>query len=100
MRLRNQRGQIIIFVALSLVFLVVVAGYFGSDVSRIVSDKGELQASLDAAALAGAGKLGFNDTVFPTVRDFTVDMATKSTNRSGTVVLNRNDANDASAFAG
>jgi len=98
--MRNQRGQIIIFVALSLVFLVVVAGTFGSDVSRLVSDKGELQASLDAAALAGAGKLGFDNTVSPTVRDFTVSMATKSTNRSGTVTLNRNDANDPNAFAG
>jgi len=25
---------------------------------------------MEAAALAGAGKLGFNDTVFPTARQF------------------------------
>lgn len=95
---RNERGQIIVFVALSIVFLVVVAGTFGSDVSRMISDKGELQAALDAAALAGAGKLGFNDTVFPAARSAAITLAANNTNRSGIVTLNGNVANDSSAF--
>ena len=96
--LRNHRGQIIIFVMLSLVFLLVVAGFFGSDAARLVSDKGELQAALDSAALAGAGKLGFDNSVFPTARDFAVYFGTQNMNRSGIVNLNRNDANDVAAF--
>jgi hypothetical protein len=96
--LRNQRGQIIIFVMLSLVFLLVVAGFFASDAARLVSDKGEMQAALDSAALAGAGKLGFNDTVFPAARDFAVFFATQNKNRSGTMTLQRNNANDPAVF--
>jgi hypothetical protein len=96
--LRNQRGQIIIFVMLSLVFLLVVAGFFASDAARMVSDKWELQSALDAAALAGAGKLGFDDTAFPTARNFTVQFAAANQNRSGTVVLNQNVGNDPASF--
>jgi putative Flp pilus-assembly TadE/G-like protein len=96
--LRNQRGQIIIFVMLSLVFLLVVAGFFGSDAARLVSDKGEMQAALDAAALAGAGKLGFDNSVFPTARDFAVNFATLNQNRSGVITLDRNDANNVTGF--
>ena len=96
--LRSQRGQIILFVMLSLVFLLVIAGTLGSDAARLVSDKGEMQAALDASALAGAGKLGFDDTVFPTARDFAVSFATKSQNRAGVITLQRNDANDPAAF--
>jgi hypothetical protein len=98
MRLRNQRGQIIIFTMIAIVFLLVVAGGLANDVARLVSDKGELQSALDAAALAGAGKLGFDSTVFPTARDFALSFAAKNPNRGGTVTLNRNDANDVAAF--
>jgi len=93
----QQRGQVLVFTMLALVFLWVVGGTFAYDVAHMVSDRGELQTALDAAALAGAGKLGFTDAQFPVARDFAVSFAQKSTNRSGTVLLNRNDANDPAA---
>src|SRR5919108_167410 len=87
---RNQRGQIILFVMLAVVFLLTVGGGMTSDIARLISTKGEIQAALDAAALAGAGKLGFDATVFGTARDFAVYFATQNTNRAGTVNLERN----------
>jgi hypothetical protein len=95
--MRNQRGSVLVFTMIVLVFLWIVAGTLGYDVAHLVSDRGELQTSLDAAALAGAGKLGFDNTAFPAARDFAVMFATKSMNRSGTVVLDRNDANNPDA---
>ena len=50
--LRSQRGQIIVFTMIALVFLLVVAGSLASDVAKIFSQKNEIQRSLDAAALA------------------------------------------------
>lgn len=98
MRLRNQRGQIIIFTMLAIVFLVVIAGTLAADVARMISEKNEIQSALDAAALAGAGKLGFDNSVFPTARDFAVNFAGKNPTHAGKVVLNRNDANSVGAF--
>jgi Flp pilus assembly protein TadG len=63
----NQQGSVLLFTTVTLVLLLVFGGiaieltYFGS-VRR------ELQRSMDAAALAGAGNLGFDSTVFPTAR--------------------------------
>jgi hypothetical protein len=98
--LRNQRGQIIIFTMLAVVFLLVIAGSLASDVAKLIAAKSEAQSSLDAAALAGAGKLGFDSTVFGTARDFAVNFAglnqTKTVPRI--VTLDRNDANDPSVF--
>jgi Putative Flp pilus-assembly TadE/G-like len=94
MRFGNQRGQIIIFTLIAVVFLLVVAGSLASDVARMISEKNEIQTALDAAALAAAGKLGFDSTVFPTARDFAVNFAGKNPTHAGKVTLNRNDAND------
>src|ERR671922_2035940 len=73
--MRNQRGSVLVFTMIVLVFLWIVAGTLGYDVAHLVSDRGELQTSLDAAALAGAGKLGFDNTAFPAARDFAVMFA-------------------------
>lgn len=97
-RLRNQRGQIVLFVMIAVLFLLTVGGGFTADIARLISEKQEMQASLDAAALAGAGKLGFDDTVFPAARDFAVDFANKNPTRGGPMALTRNDANDVTAF--
>jgi hypothetical protein len=48
---------------------------------------------MDAAALAGAGKLGFNDTVFPVARQFAQQYGALNPYRVGPVTLNLNDAN-------
>jgi hypothetical protein len=98
--MRNQRGQIILFVMLSLCFLLVVAGGLGSDAAKLIAAKGEVQASLDAAALAGAGKLGFDATAFPAARAFAMQFALANKTRTGDVVLDSNDANDWQAFDG
>src|SRR5687767_3492094 len=96
--LRGQRGQILLFTMFALVFLLVVAGALASDVGRLVSEKGEMQSSMDAAALAGAGKLGFDDTVFPTARDFAVNFGAMNPTRGGPITLTRNDGNNWQAF--
>jgi Flp pilus assembly protein TadG len=98
MRLGNQRGQIIIFTLIAVVFLLVVAGSLAADVARMISEKHEVQTALDSAALAGAGKLGFDSTVFPTARNFAVNFAGTNPTRAGKVTLNRNDANDVATF--
>ena len=96
---RRERGQVIIFAMLALVFLLVVAGGLASDVASLIALKGEIQSSLDAASLAGAGKLGFDAGPFPTVRDFAVNFAAANPTRRGTVTLDRNDANTWDTFA-
>jgi hypothetical protein len=95
---RNQRGAIMLFVMLSIVFLLMIGGGLTSDVASLISLKGEVQTSLDASALAGAGKLGFGTATHVTARDFAVDFASKNPTRRGSVVLQRNDANNPNAF--
>jgi len=53
----------------------------------------ELQRSMDSAALAGAGKLGFNDTFFPAARSWAHDYALLNPYRTGNINLNLNSAN-------
>jgi Flp pilus assembly protein TadG len=84
MRFGNQRGQIIIFTLIAVIFLLMIAGSLPSDVARMIASKNEVQTALDAAALAGAGKLGFDNTVFPTARTFAVNFAAANKTRSGT----------------
>jgi hypothetical protein len=64
----NDRGSVLIFTTALLIMLLAFLG-LSIDLTYYMGAKGELQRSLDAAALAGAGKLGFNDTVFPDARN-------------------------------
>jgi hypothetical protein len=68
-RLNNERGNVLLFTFTLLVFLLVMGG-FAIDFAYQVAARTELQRTIDAAALAGAGKLGFDDTVFPTCADY------------------------------
>jgi Flp pilus assembly protein TadG len=68
MRRFNQRGQIIIFTMIALTFLVLVGGTLTSDIGKMVSAKQKAQTAVDAAALAAAGKLGFDATAFGAAR--------------------------------
>jgi hypothetical protein len=52
-----------------MIFLLAMVG-FAVDLAYQMTVIGELERSMEAAALAGAGKLGFDDTVFPTARQF------------------------------
>lgn len=66
-RLGGQRGSVMFFLVLMMPVLFWIGG-FGVDIGHVVAVRSELSRSMAAAALAGAGKLGFNDSVFPVVR--------------------------------
>ncbi len=63
----NERGSVLLFMLGTLFFLLVFGG-FAIDLAFYSTAKSELQRSMDAAALAGAGQLGLNDSVFGAVR--------------------------------
>jgi hypothetical protein len=63
----NERGTAVLLTLGFMIFLLAMMG-FASDLAYQMSATGELERSMEAAALAGAGKLGFNDTAFPTAR--------------------------------
>lgn len=57
-KLKDQRGGVAIIVAIIVVFIVIALMALAIDVGRLYATKNELQNVADAAALAGAGKLG------------------------------------------
>ena len=57
-KLKDQRGGVAIIVAIIVVFIVIALMALAIDVGRLYGTKNELQNVADAAALAGAGKLG------------------------------------------
>lgn len=63
----NERGTAVLLTLGFMIFLLAMVG-FAVDIAYQMTALGELERSVEAAALAGAGKLGFDDTVFPTVR--------------------------------
>jgi Flp pilus assembly protein TadG len=64
---RDERGTAVLLGLGFMIFLLAVGG-FAIDLAYQMAAIGEVERSMEAAALAGAGKLGFNDTVFPAVR--------------------------------
>ncbi len=92
--MKRQRGNVIVFVLLSIIFLLTVAGV-AVDVGALFVARSELHRATDAGALAGAGKLGFDDTVFQTARDYSVNFAANNPTHFGPVALSRNDVNAA-----
>jgi len=66
-RLGNERGSVVLFMLGTFLFLLVFGG-FAIDLAFYSTARGELQRSMDAAALAGVGHLDFDGSVFPTVR--------------------------------
>src|SRR4030095_16662941 len=93
-RLNNERGNVLLFTFTLLVFLLVMGG-FAIDFAYQAAARTELQRTIDAAALAGAGKLVFDDTVFPTVRSTAQLYGTRNSLRTGALTLNLNTANAA-----
>jgi len=94
-RLHNERGSVLLFTFTLLVFLLVMGG-FAMDFAFQAASRTELQRSIDAAALAGAGKLAFDETVFDTARLNARDYGTRNPTRNGPVTLDLNDTlNDA-----
>jgi len=94
--LKDQRGTVILFVAVLLVMLLAMGG-MAIDIFYQTTVDNELQRSLDFAALAGAGKLGFDATAFPFVRLAAQSYAAANPIRNpdaSTVDLSLNAAND------
>ncbi|MFQ5656691.1 MAG: pilus assembly protein TadG-related protein [Candidatus Methylomirabilales bacterium] len=93
--LKDQRGTVLVFTIIILVFLLVMGG-IAIDLAYHAAARGELQRSMDAASLAGAGKLAFDDTVFVEARQFAQQYASLNAYRVGTINLDLNS--DASGF--
>jgi Flp pilus assembly protein TadG len=72
--LKDERGNAVLLALGFLVFLLAMGG-IAIDVAYQMTATGEAQRSMEAAALAGAAKLGFNDTVFPGVRAAAIQYA-------------------------
>jgi hypothetical protein len=94
---RNERGAVIVFVLVVMVFLLMIGGLAVDYAHMFVADK-ELEKSVDAAALAAAGKLGFTSDEFPTARQFAQEFANRNSYRVGTVTLSNNPSNDPALF--
>jgi len=96
--LTNERGSALLFTTVMLVLLLVFGG-FAIDLTYLGSARRELQRSMDAAALAGAGNLGFDDTAFPAARSAAQNYAGLngySDRDAGVISLNPNTANNPS----
>jgi Flp pilus assembly protein TadG len=91
---RDQRGSVLLFTTILVVPLMIIIGGLAMDLAYYGAVDDELQRSMDAAALAGAGKLGFNDTYFPTARQWARDYALLNPYRTGSINLNLNTANN------
>lgn len=95
---RSQRGTVVLLTLGFMVFLLAMGG-FAVDIAYQMTVTSELQKSMEAASLAGAGKLGFNDTVFPTVRTWAQQYASFNPHHNplNTLInLNLNTANSPS----
>ena len=91
--LRDQQGSILLFTTILVVPLMIILAGLAMDMAYFGTVDDELQRAMDAAALAGAGKLGFDSSVFPTVRNFAQSYASANRYKVGTISLGLNTAN-------
>jgi Flp pilus assembly protein TadG len=91
---RDQRGSIMLFTIVLVLPLMIIIGGLAMDLAYYATVDDQLQRSMDSAALAGAGKLGFNDTFFPAARQWARDYALLNPYRVGTINLDLNTANN------
>ncbi len=92
--MKKQRGVVILFCIFVVLLMLAFAG-LAVDGAALLAERSELHRATDAAALAGAGKLGFDSSVFPTVRSFAVTYAANNPTPFGAVSLNSNNSNAA-----
>lgn len=81
-RLREQRGSILLFVTVLVVPLMIIIAGLAMDLSYYGTVDDELQRAMDASALAGAGKLGFDGSAFAGARQAAQDYATSNPYRA------------------
>lgn len=92
---REQQGTVLVLTLILLLALIATGG-LAIDTLHAVAVRGELQKSMDAASLAGAGNLGFNDSAFPNARQAAQTFGASNPWHGGPVTLNLNTANDPS----
>ena len=81
---------------LILMLGLLAAGGLAIDTMHSVAVRNELQKAMDAAALAGAGNLGFSASLFPTARAASQTYAGLNPYSGGTITLGLNAGNAAS----
>ena len=96
----NEKGNVLIFTTALVVPLMIIFGGLALDLAHVGTVDDEIQRSLDAAALAGAGKLGFDSSVFPAARAWAQNYALLNPIHNGgttlaTINLNLNTPNTA-----
>ena len=96
--LRDEKGNILLFTTVLVVPLMIIFGGLALDLAHLGTADNEVQRSLDAAALAGAGQLRFNSSVFPAARTWAQNYALLNPFRAGgatpaTINLNLNTPN-------
>src|SRR5215510_15696300 len=64
----NEKGSVLLFTTVLVVPLMIIFAGLTLDLAHLGAVDDELQRSLDAAALAGAGKLGFDSSVWGAAR--------------------------------
>jgi hypothetical protein len=95
MHLKKPRGSILLFTIVLVIPLLLIVAGAAVDVSMLYAVRSELHRSMDAAALAGAGNLGFNATAFPAVRAAAQSYAAQNPYlQSGVITLDLNPANN------
>jgi Flp pilus assembly protein TadG len=91
--LRDQRGSILLFTTILVVPLMIIFAGLAMDLAYHGTVDDELQRAMDAASLAGAGKLGFDASAFGAVRQSAQDYAVGNPYRSENLAKQINTSN-------
>ncbi len=96
MKTKRPRGSIFLLTVVLVIPLLLVVAGVAVDVAMLFATRSELHRAMDAAALAGAGKLQFDSSVFGTVRQFAHDYAaTNKYLQTRTIALSSSTSNNA-----
>src|SRR5580765_463429 len=90
----DQRGTTWVLTII-LMLVLLAAGGLAIDTMHAVAVRTELQKAMDAAALAGAGNLGFSASLFPTARLASQAYGGLNPYSGGTITLGLNTGNAA-----
>ncbi len=95
MKTKRPRGSIFLLTIVLVIPLMLVVAGIAVDLAMLFATRSELHRAMDAAALAGAGKLQFDSSVFATARQFAHDYAASNPYlQSGAISLSLNNSNN------
>ena len=93
-KMKKPRGSILLFTIVLVIPLLLIVAGIAVDVSMLYAVRSELHRSMDAAALAGAGNLGFDAAAFPSARAAAQSYAAANPYlQSGMITLDLNPTN-------